>query len=65
MSKQIKTSEKIIAHLAKRIDALEKLNAAYRTNGRPSEKALDDLMLTREWKLELSQYRQFRSDKDV
>jgi hypothetical protein len=41
------TTEELIATLWRRVVALEKLAAAYRTGGRPSDKTLDELDDTR------------------
>jgi hypothetical protein len=38
----------LIKWLWRRVDALEKLNTAYRTGSRPAEKTLDELARTRE-----------------
>ena len=42
------TDAEIIGWLWRRVDALEKLNAAYRIGRAPSEKTFDELARTRE-----------------
>jgi len=63
MLKNIKTEEKMINYLTKRIRALENINAAYRTHGRPSSVALDNASDTFGWKETLAKYKEIKKQR--
>jgi len=46
--KRSMSDDEVIGWLWRRVDALEKLNTAYRIGSRPAEKTLDELARTRE-----------------
>ena len=58
MARTIKTPEKMIAYLAKRIRALESINACYRMGRSPVSVYLDDASDTFGWEIALSKYKE-------
>jgi len=63
MSITMKTPERMIAYLVKRIKALETINVCYRTGRRPTSIALDDATDTFGWKTELEKYKALKGGK--
>ena len=56
----MKTPERMIAYLVKRIKALENINACYRTGRKPMSISLDDASDTFGWKTELEKYKSLK-----